>query len=33
MLDAVEVFRLTGDLPEGVSFAIKSAYVGALLEG
>lgn len=31
-LDAVRVFRITGDLPEGVNFAVKSYYIGALIE-
>ena len=31
-LDAVKVFRLSGDLPEGVSYAIKATYLTPLLD-
>jgi len=30
-LDAVRVFRFTGDLPEGVNYAVKSHYISALI--
>jgi S1-C subfamily serine protease len=30
-LDAVQVFRFTGDLPEGINFAVKSHYIAALI--
>lgn len=30
-LDAVSVFRFTGDLPEGVNYAVKSQYISALI--
>jgi S1-C subfamily serine protease len=30
-LDAVRVFRFTGDLPEGINYAVKSQYVSALI--
>ena len=30
-LDAVRVFRFTGDLPEGVNYAVKSHYIAALI--
>jgi hypothetical protein len=31
-LDAVKVFRLSGDLPEGVSYAVKATYLTPLLD-
>jgi len=30
-LDAVRVFRFTGDLPEGINYAVKSHYIAALI--
>ncbi len=31
-LDAAKVFKLTGDLPENVNYAIKASYLAALLQ-
>lgn len=30
-LDAVRVFKYTGDLPEGINYAVKSQYIAALI--
>lgn len=32
-LDAVQVLKYTGDLPEGINYAVKSQYISALLAG